>query len=258
LTINEFEGRRFASARFNVPPDVPDDRYFAVLRDHRGAWWLGTAMGLYRFPPVHRLADLARVSPEAHYARLSALPSDDLLPLFEDARGDIWLIAQLSDHVRLVRWRRATNDFQTYGASDGLGRITLRPAVVRPAIVEAPAGQLFFGFPDGLFAYRDGRFEAIVDKGEPFAVGSLHLDRQGRIWIVGVDGSVRRIDNPMTRSLMSDSKVAPSLVGANNVRCIVEDASGRLYFGTTSGIIEVNPETGDHAPVHDGRRVGEE
>jgi ligand-binding sensor domain-containing protein/signal transduction histidine kinase len=246
LTINEFAGRGFASARFNVPTDVPDDRYFSVLRDHQGAWWLGTPMGLYRFPPVRRLADLARVSPDAHYARLSSLPSDDLFPLFEDARGDIWLIAQLSDHVRLVRWRRATNDFQTYGASEGLAGITSRPAVARPAIVETPAGQLFFGFRDaGLFAYRDGRFEAILDKGESFAVGSLHIDRLGRIWIAGVDGAVRRIDNPSTRSMVNDTKVATSLVGASNVRCIVEDASGRLYFGTTSGIIEVDPETGD-------------
>jgi signal transduction histidine kinase/streptogramin lyase len=246
LTINEFEGRRFASTRFNVPADVPDDGYFSALRDHQGAWWLGTAMGLYRFPPVRGLADLARVSPQAHYARLSALPSDDLFPLFEDARGDIWLIAQLSDHVRLVRWRRATNDFQSYGAADGLGGITSRPAVARPAIVEAPAGQLFFGFRDaGLFAYRDGRFEAIVDRGEPFAVGGLHIDRPGRLWIIGVDGSVRRIDNPAARTLVNDTKVAPSLVGANNVRCIAEDASGRLYFGTTSGIIEVDPGSGD-------------
>ena len=245
FTINEFDGRRFASARFNVPPDAPDDRYFSVLRDHQGAWWLGTAMGLYRFPPVRRIADLARVPPEAHYARLPALPSDDLFPLFEDARGDIWLIAQLSDHVRLLRWRRATNDFQTYGASEGLAGITSRPAVARPAIVEAPAGQLFFGFREaGLFAYRDGRFEAILDGGEPFGIVSLHIDRLGRLWIIGVDGSVRRIDNPSTRSLVNDTKVAPSLVGAN-VRCMVEDASGKLYFGTTSGIIEVDPGTGD-------------
>ena len=245
LTINEFDGRRFVSARFNVPPDVPDDRYFSVLRDHQGAWWLGTAMGLYKFPPVRRVADLARVPPEAHYARLPALPSDDLFPLFEDARGNIWLIAQLSDQVRLLRWRRATNDFQTFGASEGLAGITSRPAVARPAIVEAPAGQLFFGFREaGLFAYRGGRFESILDGSETFGVVSLHIDRLGRLWIIGADGSVRRIDDPSARGLVKDTKVAPSLVGFN-VRCMVEDAGGKLYFGTTSGIVEVDPKTGD-------------
>jgi signal transduction histidine kinase/ligand-binding sensor domain-containing protein len=245
FTINEFDGRRFAFARFNVPPDASDDRYFSVLRDHQGAWWLGTAMGLYRFPPVRRIADLARVSPEAHYARLPALPSDYLFPLFEDVRGDIWLIAQLPVDVRLLRWRRATNDFQTYGAAEGLAEITSRPATSRPVIVESPAGQLFFGFREGgLFAYRDDRFEAILDGGEPFGVVSLHIDRRGRLWIIGVDGSVRRIDDPSTRSLVNDSTVAPSLVGAS-VRCMAEDASGNFYFGTTSGVIEVDPRTGD-------------
>ena len=41
FTVNEFDGRRFAFARFNVPPDAPDDRYFSVLRDRQGAWWRG-------------------------------------------------------------------------------------------------------------------------------------------------------------------------------------------------------------------------
>jgi signal transduction histidine kinase len=245
FTINEFDGRRFVPARFNVPRGVPDDRYFCVLRDHLGAWWLGTAMGLYRFPPARQIADVARVLPDAHYARLPALPSDDLFPLFEDTRGDIWLIAQLPDHVRLLRWRRATDDFQTYGASDGLADIISRAAISRPAIIEGPAGQLFFGFREaGLFAYRDGRFEPILDRGEPLGVVSLHVDRLGRLWIVGLDGSVRRIDNLSTPRLESDTRVARSLMGAN-VRCMVEDASGRFFFGTTSGIIEVDPSTGD-------------
>jgi ligand-binding sensor domain-containing protein len=230
FTINEFDGRRFVPARFNVPRGVPDDRYFCVLRDHLGAWWLGTAMGLYRFPPARQIADVARVLPDAHYARLPALPSDDLFPLFEDTRGDIWLIAQLPDHVRLLRWRRATDDFQTYGASDGLADIISRAAISRPAIIEGPAGQLFFGFREaGLFAYRDGRFEPILDRGEPLGVVSLHVDRLGRLWIVGLDGSVRRIDNLSTPRLESDTRVARSLMGAN-VRCMVEDASGRFLF----------------------------
>ncbi len=245
LTIHEFDGRRFVPARFNVPQAVPDDRFGSALRDHLGAWWVGTAMGLYRFPRARRIEDVARVPPEAHYAGLSALPSDNVYPLFEDTRRDIWLAAQLPDHVRLLRWRRATDDFQAYGAAEGLADIISRPSLSRPAIVEGPAGQLFFGFREaGLYAYRDGLFEAILDRGKPFGVVSLHVDRLGQLWIIGLDGSVRRIDNLSTRHMSSDTRVAPSLMGAH-VRCMVEDANGNFYFGTTSGIIEVDPRTGD-------------
>ncbi len=245
LTIHEFDGRRFVPARFNVPQAVPDDRFGNAIRDHLGAWWVGTAIGLYRFPPARRIEDIGRVRPEAHYAGLPVLPSDDVFPLLEDTRRDIWLVAQMPDHVRLLRWRRATDDFQAYGAAEGLTAITSRPSISRPAIVEGPAGQVFFGFREaGLFAYRDGRFDAILDQGKPFGVVSLHVDRLGQLWIIGLDGSVRRIDNLSTRHMSSDTRVAPSLMGAH-VRCMVEDANGNFYFGTTSGIIEVDPRTGD-------------
>ena len=245
FAINEFNGRRFVKTRFNVPRQVPDTRYFTVLRDHLGAWWLGTPMGLYRFPPTGRIADVAQVSPDAHYARQSGLPSDELYPLFEDGRGDIWLIAQLPDQVRLVRWRRAFDDFTPYGTSEGLGEIPSDWTVSRPSIVESPPGQLFFGFGDlGLFAYRDGRFESILDRGKPVAVISLHLDRLGRLWIAGPDGTVRRLDDLSTRRLTTDARVTRSLTGAN-VRCMVEDSRGRFFFGTMSGVIEVDPASGD-------------
>jgi signal transduction histidine kinase len=244
FTINEFDGRRFVPVRFNVPRGVPDDRFFSVLRDRLGAWWLGTARGLYRFPRTNRLADLARTPPDAHYARLPGLPSNDLFPLFEDTRGDIWLIAQLPDHSKLVRWCRDTDRFQTYGAPEGLAAITSRPAVSRPAIVEGPAGELFFGFREaGLFRYWDGRFEAIRDRGESFEVIGLHFDRAGRLWIVEVGGSVSRIDNLSTRRLTRDANVERSLMGAN-VRGMVEDGHGHFYFATTTGVIEVDPATG--------------
>jgi ligand-binding sensor domain-containing protein/two-component sensor histidine kinase len=242
-TINEFDGRRFVPARFRLPRQIPGDQYCRVLRDHRGAWWVGTAIGLYRFPPARSSASVARVAPDARYGGSHGLPSSDVLPIFEDARGDVWLIAQLPDHVRLVRWRRATDDFRIYGASDGLPHLASRPAVSPPSVVEA-RGQLWVGFREtGLFTYRNDRFEAILEHGRPFGVSTLHLDRLGRIWVIRTDGAVTRIDDPSTGHLVSDTRVARSLAGAP-VRCMVEDASGRFYLGTASGIVEVDPATG--------------
>ena len=60
FAINEFDGRRFVKTRFNVPSGVPDTNLFTVLRDHLGAWWLGTPAGLYRFPATRGIAHVAR------------------------------------------------------------------------------------------------------------------------------------------------------------------------------------------------------
>ena len=60
FAINEFDGRRFVKTRFNVPPSVPDTGPFTVLRDHLGAWWLGTPAGLYRFPATRGIPHVAR------------------------------------------------------------------------------------------------------------------------------------------------------------------------------------------------------
>ena len=244
-TINAYDGRRFVSVRFNVPPQVRSDIYFTALRDHQGAWWVGALTGLYRFPRGTPAVSVARAAPEAHYTRRHGLPSDDVFPIFEDARGDVWLIAQLPDQVRLVRWRRAIDDFRIYGVADGLPHLVSRPAVSRPSIVEA-GGRLWIGFREtGLFAfaYEDDRFEAVLDRGRTFGVSALHLDTRHRMWVIGTDGAVRRLDDLSTGDLVSDAHVARSLTGAT-VRCMVEDANGRFYFGTTSGVIEVDPVTG--------------
>ena len=42
------------------------------------------------------------------------------------------------------------------------------------------------------------------------------------------------------RAALTDTNVARSLTGAN-VRCMAEDASGRFFFGTMSGVVEVDP-----------------
>jgi signal transduction histidine kinase/ligand-binding sensor domain-containing protein len=240
FSIGEFDGHRFVPARFNVPRSVPDDGFFCVLRDHLGAWWLGTPKGLYEFPAVQSVTDLSRVAPVAHYAQIPGVGSDDLFPLFEDTRGDIWLMAQLPDRVALLRWHRATGTFQTYGLTDGLAGSTTRPTVI-----EDQRGEILVGFEDaGLFAYREGRFQHVRNGGNSFGVVDLHLDRAGRLWIVDVDGSVGRIDDLAAPRIVRDPAVDRSLIGTH-VRCVVEDARGHVFFGTTHGIVELDPSTGN-------------
>jgi signal transduction histidine kinase len=125
-----------------------------------------------------------------------------------------------------------------------LPQLASRATVSPPSIVEVSPGALFFGFREaGLFAYRAGRFEAVLEHGAPVAVSTLHVDRRHRLWVIGTDGAARHIDDLSTLRLVSDANLSRSLAGAN-VRCMVEDPEGRFYFGSSSGVIRVDPRTG--------------
>ena len=176
--------------------------------------------------------------------RSHGLPSSDVFPMFEDARGDVWLIAQLPDHVRLVRWRRATDDFRIYGAADGLPHLASRPAVSPPSIVEAQRGSSGSGFRRQACS-RTGTIASSDPRARPRRSASARFT-----WIrrAGSGSSGRTAQSGASTirrraAWCSDTRVARSLTGAP-VRCMVEDASGRFYLGTASGIIQVDPATG--------------
>ena len=246
FTINEFDGRRFVSARFNVPPDVPDDRYSSVLRDHQGAWWLGTAMGLYRFPPVRRIADLARVPPEAHYARLPALPSDNLFPLFEDVRGDIWLIAQLPDRRQTSSVAPCDERLPDIRRIRGARRNHVAAGNVAPRDRRVPSRSAVLWIPRG----RPVRVPRRPFRGHPRWRRAVRR-RQPSYRSPGpaLDHRRGRLRAPHRRSVDSqsgerhDSCTQPR--GRATSGAWSRTPAGSLYFGTTSGIIEVDPRTGD-------------
>ena len=125
--INKFDGTRFTAVEPNLPSIIKYHGWGwhqTILQDHTGAWWIPTGSGLYRFPKVDRLDDLARAHPQL----VSILADDsnrtEIFRLYEDARGDVW-IATTGNHYCLLRWERATNS----------SRISRLPQVFRPKLI---------------------------------------------------------------------------------------------------------------------------
>lgn len=88
--ISRFDGRRFITAKVNVTKKIGLwRRYHNVMEDHTGEWWAATANGLYHFPKVSDVGQLARVRPNAVYTTADGLAGNDLTALFEDSRGDM-------------------------------------------------------------------------------------------------------------------------------------------------------------------------
>ena len=241
-TLNRFDGERFHAVRPNLPrPLIESSRgRWWVLQDRVGEWWVATADGLYRFPRVERLEDLAEVSPRAVYDHTNGLAHDNVNRLFEDSRGDLWISSYLSP-VTLVRWQRATQTFHHYGEADGLPGDNWANVFAEDA-----AGQLWIGLHNGgLARRRNDRFELFgpQDGVPPGMIQGLYRDRAGRVWVASALTGAGWVDEPASARPRIGAG-PPGRLTSNNLWCFAEDDEDHLYVGTVSGLDRLHLATG--------------
>jgi ligand-binding sensor domain-containing protein/signal transduction histidine kinase len=252
-----FEGKtflqRFENGRFTaVTPRMPGPVYLGwgqqqtALQDRSGQWWLATGQGLMRYPASAGFGDLAATPPRI-FTRRDGLGGDSVLRLYEDRHGDLWVGTERG----LSRWQPATDTFRAYGPEDGL------PADEASAFAEDRAGQLGIGFASaGLVRRRGERFERFGEaQGVPEGtIQSLYVDRGGRLWLALRDGGVARVDGPAAALPGFTRYTTRDGLASDDVRCITEDAWGRLYLGGRKGVDRLDPARNriDHFTAADG------
>ena len=242
--INHFDGQRFNGVKLQVPRKIKGFGWGSnqiTFQDHTGEWWVPTYYGLYRFPRVASVGQLAHTRPKAAYNQQHGeLPGSDVFRLFEDSRGDIW-ISIAGGEPNLVRWVRATESFHVYSEAEGLPRYS-PPTAFR----EDAAGNLWLGFYEGgLARYRDGRFRMFTQtNGMPAGpVRALYLDHAGRLWVATGQSGVARLDDPQAERPHFVVYTTADGLASNGVSCITEDKMGRIYFGTSRGLDQFDPQT---------------
>jgi ligand-binding sensor domain-containing protein/two-component sensor histidine kinase len=243
-TINQFDGKSFTAIRPNVPKNII---YFGwgwnqiALQDRMGEWWVPTGFGLYRFPKVSDVAQLAHARPKAVYTTKDGLPTDDIFRLYEDSRGDIW-IATISNSVNgLTRWERATETFHNFAEEDDYPKGSLPTAFSEDA-----SRNLWIGFSGaGLTRYTDGRFKLFKQTdGVPGGwIRAIFADHAGRLWIAAGQG-LSRIDDPSSDQPHFHTLTTADGLSSSSVWCVTEDKWGHIYVGTGRGLDRLDPATG--------------
>src|SRR5205085_6729242 len=140
--IYYLDGDRFVRVRANIPAGLghlTDTGNEFPFQDRGGEWWVMTTAGLYHFPAVTSVAQLATAKPLAVYTDKTGLPSLRLTALFEDSHGDIW-IGTVGTAI-LTRWQRSTGAFHVYTEADGVP-----PQHMPLAFAEDRAGGVWIGF----------------------------------------------------------------------------------------------------------------
>ena len=252
-TINRFDGERFTSVRPNLPQRIIDSSSgrWVIIRDHLGEWWVATGEGLYRFPSVERLEELAKVQPLAVYTTQDGLADNNISRLFEDSHGDIW-ISSYNPPVMLCRWERATATFHLYTEADGL------PSFNWANVFDEDAGgHLWIGLHNGgLARFRAGRFDLYgVNDGVPDGLSQgLYFDRKGRLWIATAGKGTGRIDDPLAEQARAAPFTTTEELNSDNLHCFAEDRRGHVYIGTARGVERLDPQSGriKHFTTADG------
>ncbi|HJY29325.1 MAG TPA: two-component regulator propeller domain-containing protein [Pyrinomonadaceae bacterium] len=243
--IHRFSGRRFENIRVNLPANVVPTWGWnqLFLQDRMQQWWIPANGGLFQFPHVRSMSDLATARPVKVFTSENGLSGNEPFRLYEDSRGDVWIsIISTPSHSYLNRWERATGKIYTY-SPEMAGRDDSAPT----AFQEDRSGNLWIGFYwGGLARYRDGRFESFskTDGVPAGMIRAFHLDQLGRLWIASTEGGLARVDDPSQQRPTFVHYTTTEGLSSDQITCITEDQWGRIYVGTGIGIDRLEPDTG--------------
>ncbi|HEV2448139.1 MAG TPA: two-component regulator propeller domain-containing protein [Candidatus Sulfopaludibacter sp.] len=241
--FNVFDGERFHTVVPRLPASIHDftwGEHQIHFQDHTGAWWIAADGGVCRYPKVRHVTDLASTLPERIYRERDGLPGQDILRLFEDSRGDVWITVVGPDVVS--RWSRSSDRIEVFRQGENG-----RPLGAPIAFAEDRAGDVWMSYYwHDLARYRNGRFE-VFTPADGLPAGSLPLlftDHAGRLWIGSHGGGLIRLDDPAAERPRFRVYTVESGLAANGALCITEDRWGRIYTGSGQGIDQLDPQTG--------------
>jgi ligand-binding sensor domain-containing protein/two-component sensor histidine kinase len=251
--LARFDGHRFLPVRL----ELGKTEHFAwgsgqtALQDRSGSWWFATRVGLFRFPKVRQAEDLAHVRPEAIYTTANGLPGNDVFHVFEDRQNGIWVETLSALEPNLSRWEPATQTFRRFSDRDGWPAGTWVNSFGEDA-----AGNVWMGTDKGLARLQGGRFRffTTADGLPTNAVGPVHLDPTGALWVATDSAGVFRIEDPASERLRIRSYTMATGLSGNQTFSATHDDWNRIYVSTGKGVDRLDPATGQirHYSAADG------
>lgn len=206
-----FDGTRFVDA------GLTGMSILSICFDREQNLWAGcwralrTGGGLHRYDGRRWRA----------FSKKDGLPSLEILKVFEDSRGRIWVGTY--EHGRgagVGCWDGSS--WQRFKRRDGL----LSDCVY--SMFEDPEGRMWFGTLKGISIYDDGEWRRVttMDGLVDDRVYAMFIDADKKMWF-GTEGGVSRFDGVEWESFTRDNGLVENLV-----RAIVQDGEGSLWFGT--------------------------
>lgn len=213
-----------------------------ALQDSKGEWWFATSKGLFRLSASRDFGLLPRLTPKRLYTHKDGLISDKVHRVFEDSRGDIWILVQ-DPKGGLYRWDRKSELLLDMSLTLGTAGFLDNPPY---SITEDRSGTVWIGHRNnGLTRYKNGEINILQEKdGVPTGrVSELFCDREGGLWAAFQDSGIRYLENPCAESLHF-KQYSQEEGGRMLITSITEALNGDIYFNSNRGINRLNRRNG--------------
>lgn len=208
MVWNPFNAQNPVKRKYSVSDGLSSDQIQAVLEDRRENIWVGTELGLDRI--YHTSNGQIHIE--------NQLKNMDVLDLFEDREGSIW-IGTSSSGLKCLK----ETVFRTYTASDKESSDHFT------SLLEDSKGNVWAGTRYGdLFLFRNDRFKRIQFETDIFdkMMFTMTEDRQGCILFGTEHKGVFIYENERVRPyIVEDGPIAGTIV------TLFEDNRSRLWVG---------------------------
>ncbi len=219
-----------------VPSSLAHDQIRALLRDRSGQVWIGGyGGGLQRHDPINEAIRVLRHSP----SRPDSLSFPSVSSVLELSDGRIW-IGTRGNGVDVWERRRG----MIHGYRPDAGDSSALASGVVSALAQSRDGNIWVGTIDGLhlFDAAAGAFQRFgTDDGLPHLyIRRLLVGRDNELWI-GTDAGLARRSAGSAQIEVLDG--ADGAILRADVNALTQAADGRLWVGSSMGLLTVDPET---------------
>ncbi|AFM03488.1 putative periplasmic ligand-binding sensor domain protein [Bernardetia litoralis DSM 6794] len=213
--------------------DVTQNRYLTINNlfiDDKGLLWLMTDDGLQYLKPWYSSPRLRVI--RSRNTDPSSLSSNDILTMFEDQAGIIWIG---TNGYGINKFDRNRIKFDTYTAArTGLSDNTVR------SVLEDKHGILWIGTIQGLNKYKEGIEQAsVIGMLSKKKIYAIYEDNQNQVWVGTMENGIYIFDNskPSLGVIFKKRLTTRTTKGllSNSIRVIYQDKAGTIWIGTDKG-----------------------
>jgi ligand-binding sensor domain-containing protein len=263
--------REFVVPTFSVQQGLSSRGVASVLAGKDGSVWLGTSDGLNRWNKgqvtIYYKRSARGDAPIGSTREVfgSGLPHDELLSLFEDHHGNVWVATTAglailksdrfyavsgvpTGNLLSITGDRADNVWISHDA--GLFHL-LQERLVEPIpwanfgrkeparalLHDGVQGGLWIGFREGgVVFFKDGQIRASYAGTQGLAEGMVHSfysDRNDALW-TAAEGGLSRIKDGGVLTLTNQNGLP-----CNNVHWMMEDDAGSVWLYTACGLVRI-------------------